>query len=49
LMLSSEVVILQNVVLVQCDITMQSNQCQLCMICSKVNAETIPTKGPYHE
>ena len=48
-MLSSEVVILQNVVLVQCDITMQSNRCQLCTICSKVNVETIPTKGPYHE
>ena len=48
-MLSSEVVILQNVVLVQCDVTMQSNWCQLCTICSKVNVETIPTKGPYHE
>ncbi len=48
-MLSSEVVILQNVVLVQCDVTMQSNRCQLCTICSKVNFETIPTKGPYHE
>ncbi len=34
---------------VQCDVTMQSNWCQLCTICSKVNIETIPTKGPYHE
>ena len=48
-MLSSEVVILQNVVLAQCDVTMQSNWCQLCTIYSKVNVETIPTKGPYHE
>ncbi len=48
-MLSSEVVILQNVVLVQFDVTIQSNWCQLCMIFSKVNFEMIPTKGPYHE
>ena len=51
-MLSTEVVILQNWALVQCvqcGVTMQSNQCQLCTICSKVNVETIPTKGPYHE
>ncbi len=48
-MLSSEVIILQNVVLVPCDITMQSNQCQLCTICSKVNFEIIPANGPYHE
>ncbi len=48
-MLLSEVVILQNVVLVQCDVIMQSNWCQLCTFYSKVNVETIPTKGPYHE
>ncbi len=48
-MLSSEVVILQNVVLVQCDVTMRSNWCQLCTICSKVNVEMIQTKGPCHE
>ncbi len=48
-MLSSVLVILQNVVLVQCDITMQSNQWQLCTIYLKLNVETIPIKGPHHE
>ncbi len=48
-MLSSELVILQNVVLVQCDITMQSNWCQLCTIYSKLKVETIPNDGPHHE
>ncbi len=48
-MLSSALVTLQNGVLVQCDVTMQSNWWQLCMIYSKLNIETILTKGPYHE
>ncbi len=34
---------------VKCGVTMQSNRCQLCTIYSKVNVETIPTNGPYHE
>jgi hypothetical protein len=34
---------------VKCGVTIQSNQCQLCTIYSKVNIETIPTNGPYHE
>ncbi len=49
LMLSSELVILQNVVLAQCDVTMQSNWWQLCTIYSKLNVETIPSDGPHHE
>ncbi len=48
-MFSSTLVILQDVVLVQCDITMQSNWWQLCTIYSKLNIETIPSKGPHHE
>ncbi len=48
-MLSSELVILQNVVLVQCDVTMQSNGWQLCTIYSKLNIETIPSDGPHYE
>ncbi len=48
-MLSSELVILQNVVLVQCDVRMQSNRWQLYTIYSKLKVETIPSDGPHHE
>jgi hypothetical protein len=34
---------------VQCDITMQSNQWQICTIYLKLNVETISSDGPHHE
>ncbi len=49
LILSSELVILQNVVLAQCDVMMHSNQWQLHTIYSKLNIETMPSDGPHHK